>query len=531
MEQLVIQFDLPTSAYGPAELALLTPDEIFLRADAILLKKLGEDPRIEHKTANIHGEELGSYYSMWGNTNPNGGLIVIGQKDKSGGFSGCLCLSRDQLNQLEQSGSFHCPDARIESKRIPVQNLSGEDDFVLLIRVYYHERKVVRTNSGSAYIRSGEAQLKLTPDQIREHEAAKGQGDFEQEPGGLVFPDDFRMDLVRNYCDNIVRRKGLSQAHTEAELLSQSRLGRFKAGVFQPNIACTLLFAKDPLVLIPGCKVQILRYEGEFARTGKDYNVVKTAWVEGPIPTVIEASAHHVRSQLREFSKLHTDGKFYTEPEYPEDAWYEAIVNACVHRSYVLKNMVTFVKIFDDKLVVESPGGFPPNVTPETIYGNHSPRNPHLMAALYFLDFVKCHAEGTTRMRDAMGASNLPSPEFTQTVVNSQFNSVRVILRNSIKLRKQWIDSEAMRILGPQAAHLRQNELRILNFVSEHRSINVTQAMRLISSPRRWQSVKKVLDGMVHSKLLNHHHSATIVRDRHACYKLPDSDTRTTEAE
>jgi hypothetical protein len=62
---------------------------------------------------------------------------------------------------------------------------------------------------------------------------------------------------------------------------------------------------------------------------------------------------------LREFSKLGKDNKFYTETEYPEDAWYEAIVNACVHRSYVLSNKVVFVKIFDDRLVVESPGGFP----------------------------------------------------------------------------------------------------------------------------------------------------------------------------
>jgi ATP-dependent DNA helicase RecG len=70
-----------------------------------------------------------------------------------------------------------------------------------------------------------------------------------------------------------------------------------------------------------------------------------------------------IRSQLREFSKLGKDNKFYTETEYPEDAWYEAIVNACVHRSYVLSNKVVFVKIFDDRLVVESPGGFPPNVS------------------------------------------------------------------------------------------------------------------------------------------------------------------------
>ena len=125
-------------------------------------------------------------------------------------------------------------------------------------------------------------------------------------------------------------------------------------------------------------------------------------------------------------------------------------------------------------------------------------------------------------MKNAMQASSLPSPEFRETEVKSGFNSVRVVLRNSIKLRKQWVDSEAVRVLGPRSADLLQSELRILNFVSEHGSINVTQSMRLVSSPRKWQSVKKLLDGMVKKNLLQHHHSPTIERDSHACYKLPD---------
>jgi ATP-dependent DNA helicase RecG len=70
-------------------------------------------------------------------------------------------------------------------------------------------------------------------------------------------------------------------------------------------------------------------------------------------------------SQLRDFTRLGDDGVFYTAPEYPNAAWYEALVNAVVHRSYGLKNMNIFVKMFDDKLVIESPGGLPPaDLTP-----------------------------------------------------------------------------------------------------------------------------------------------------------------------
>jgi ATP-dependent DNA helicase RecG len=59
--------------------------------------------------------------------------------------------------------------------------------------------------------------------------------------------------------------------------------------------------------------------------------------------------------------------------------------------------MNVFVKMFDDKLVIESPGGFPPLVTPENIYTSHHPRNPTLMRAMFYLGLVKEHAEGTKR--------------------------------------------------------------------------------------------------------------------------------------
>ena len=110
--------------------------------------------------------------------------------------------------------------------------------------------------------------------------------------------------------------------------------------------------------------------------------------------------------------------------------------------------MNVFIKMFDDKLVIESPGGFPPFVTPENIYTSHHPRNPHLMNAMFYLEMVKEHAEGTKRMRDTMVDMRLPEPEFKQTESGAGYSSVCVTLRNHIKQRKFWVDSDASRILG-----------------------------------------------------------------------------------
>lgn len=132
------------------------------------------------------------------------------------------------------------------------------------------------------------------------------------------------------------------------------------------------MFAKDPEFVVPGCRVRFFRFAGTVEKTGEEYNVIKDIGIEGTIPELIQKTAQVIESQVREFVKLGKDQKFYSVPEYPKTAWYEALVNACVHRSYQLKNMNIFVKMFDDKLIIESPGGFPPFVTPENIYG-HAP--------------------------------------------------------------------------------------------------------------------------------------------------------------
>jgi ATP-dependent DNA helicase RecG len=265
---------------------------------------------------------------MWANTVPEGGLIAIGLED-NGSVSGCSRLSQDDLNEREKAGRIYCPDARYETRRIPVINVEGKEDFLLLVRVRYREDKVVCDVSGDAYVRVGDEKHKLTSEEVRELQIDKGQVDLEQEPIDMPYPEDFDLKLVKEFVDSVRRVRKLSEDHSDQEILEHRRLGKFKNGSFIPNVACALMFARDPCVKFPGCKIRFLRIDGEVERTGDQYNVIKDIWVEGPVPHLIVEGARVLESQLREFSRLDADGKFYTAPEYPPEAWYEAIVNAC----------------------------------------------------------------------------------------------------------------------------------------------------------------------------------------------------------
>jgi len=243
-----------------------------------------------------------------------------------------------------------------------------------------------------------------------------------------------------------------------------------------------------------------MRFDGETEGTGEKFNAVKDVIVDqGSVPKQISAFEKLMDGQIREFSRLGKDGMFYTAPEYPKPAWYEAIVNACVHRSYSQKNMNIFVKMFDDRLVIESPGRFMPLVTPDNIYNMHVPRNPHLMDGMYYLNFVKCAHEGTRRIRDTMAQLGLPKPEFTQEEVD--YALIRVTLRNNIAVRKVYVDKDASSIIGAVIAQtLGENELRIINFVAENKQISVSQVQRLTG--KSWPASSKLLKKLVERSIL-----------------------------
>jgi ATP-dependent DNA helicase RecG len=468
----------------------------------------------------IQPRSVGDYVSMWANTSPDGGLIVIGvSKDKT--FEGCLSLGINRLNELEKAAEIYCPDATYYTKRIDIaRDKDGLRDFVLVYHILYHQRKVVRTADGKVYIRRGDSKMELrTPEEIRQLQADKGEVSFETESCGLTYPGDFHIGLVADFAGEVRAKKSWNATHSNEEILELMHLGVCQQGAFTPNIGCALLFAKDPRVVAPGCRIRFLRFEGVQEHMGNKWNAVKDEFIDGTIPIQIQQAGLVTASQLRAFSRLGTGGKFFTSPEYPEFAWYEAVVNACVHRSYGngMRNTPIFIKMFDDRLEVESPGAFPPCVTPKNIYDTHAPRNPYLMDAMYYLDYVKCAHEGTRRMRDEMLEMELPTPEFKQEEVGH--TSVRGTLRNSIKQRKMWIDSDAADVIGAKIAEsLSENEKRCINFCAEYGKISVSDAQRLTG--QTWPAASKMLGQLAARMILLHIHRPDLDRDPQAHFVL-----------
>lgn len=498
---------------------LWTPDDIFTNAiqdgDGFQ-SKFKEDGRVEWKSARIDPKDLVDYFSMWANTQPSGGVIAVGL-EKDGTVSGCLRVGLERVLEFERAAVEQCPDARFESRRVGVRRADGAADFLLVFRVHFREDKLVETVRGEAFLRSTDRKRRILDDEKREIKISRGQIAFEKEPVLLNYPEDFDDLLINDFCKFYSEKRGLAGRHSREQILALNHLGKLHRGLFRPNIACALLFAIDPREVMPGARLRFMRFEGTEEKSGQDYNVVKDLFIEGPLPRLIQEAEIIVAGQIRDFTRLGKDGKFYTRPEYPSDVWLEAVVNACVHRSYNFRSMNIFVKMFDDRLVVESPGGFVPPVTADTVYDHHSPRNPHLVNCLYYFDYVKCAHEGTNRMRSMMLEASLPVPEFSQKEVG--MHQVHVVLRNNIAARKEFVDAGALKIIGEAAyALLSQDEKQVINYLAERGAISVTEANRLLH--RDWATAKKILEGLVHKTFLMRRSKTNRTRDSQARYAL-----------
>ena len=82
--------------------------------------------------------------------------------------------------------------------------------------------------------------------------------------------------------------------------------------------------------------------------------------------------------------------------------------------------------MFDDHLVVESPGNLPSQVKINKIRNSHFARNSHIAEYLKDYKYVKDFGEGVDRMCREMEAQGLPKPEYKQDSF-----ILKAIIRNS----------------------------------------------------------------------------------------------------
>jgi ATP-dependent DNA helicase RecG len=90
------------------------------------------------------------------------------------------------------------------------------------------------------------------------------------------------------------------------------------------------------------------------------------------------------------------------------------VVNAVCHRDYSIKGTEIQIKMFDDRLVMETPGKLPGIVRTDNIRHTHFSRNPKIAEYLKAYNYVKEFGEGVDRMCRELASLGTPEPQYTQ---------------------------------------------------------------------------------------------------------------------
>jgi ATP-dependent DNA helicase RecG len=209
-------------------------------------------------------------------------------------------------------------------------------------------------------------------------------------------------------------------------------LAKKQRDVLQPTRAAVLLFAEDPSGIM-ACKtaIRIFHYTGTRIEHGPVPNLIKNPkTISGPLIRQIEDAHDYVLNEIAGGLRLAASG-FETVHRYPTRVIKEAITNAVIHRDYHI-NRDIHIRIFDNRIEVESPGLFPGSIRPETLEtaGSFS-RNSLIVNNLR--DFPVPPnidaGEGVRMMFSTMKAVGLYPPMYTTRPFLQQ-DGVMVVLMN-----------------------------------------------------------------------------------------------------
>lgn len=118
---------------------------------------------------------------------------------------------------------------------------------------------------------------------------------------------------------------------------------------------------------------------------------------------------------LRNDKQHYQEGLFiYDIPTFNERVVREALLNAVSHRNYQMGGSV-FVRQYQDRLVVESPGGFQNGITLENILDRQLPRNRRIAEILALCGLVERSGQGMNLIYELSIKEAKQLPDFTGT--------------------------------------------------------------------------------------------------------------------
>ena len=295
-------------------------------------------------------------------------------------------------------------------------SLTGDGYGMVLHIEVRKTRDIKRATDGHPYVRRGAQTIRVaTPEALKQLEYTKGLATFETEAVNVDKSTVTDSTEIFEFMIEVIPTSEPEPWLRKQQILRDGR----------PTVAGCLLFADEPQALLPKhCGIKIYRYTTKEAVGSRETLAFDPITIEGPLYDQIHLAVKTTTQVVQEAKKLGEEA--LEEVNYPPEAIHEIITNAVLHRDYSVADDV-HIRVFDNRVEVESPGRLPAHITVDNILDERFARNGTLVRLLnkYPDPPNKDVGEGLNTAFNAMHKLGLKEP-----VIEQRANSVLVQIKH-----------------------------------------------------------------------------------------------------
>ncbi len=382
----------------------------------------GEDARTEFKRKL--GDLRGVGRTVCAFANGDGGLIVIGVDD-----AGAVVGEDENPETVQERLASFLQTGCGKPVTAECGRHETEGGWVHWIDVHRHQRGYEPFScDGRFWIRRGRSTGAPSPSELQELLNAFGLVLTEKQIIPSATVDDIDFGAVRAF----MRAQGLDpdeapQPAREDDLRNGSIVDELD-GVLRPTLYGLMVFGRDPQAYAHTLSlfVQCTAYGG----TDQGTEVLSAGEGKGRLRDQVQRAMGWFRSLGRR--ETYEGIRRVDIPPVPEAALREALVNAVIHRDYAITGSQVLLEVFDDRIVVTSPGALPNHMTVDQARKGGAPRsrNEMMANAMVVGGLMERRGRGWLTMRHAMRRFNGTEPE----LVNDERNRfVRVTFDRGVR--------------------------------------------------------------------------------------------------
>ena len=336
--------------------------ELISPEQAIRILEIEEGQFAELKSTSVGPKQLTKIISAFANSDGGDLYIGISETGLSNKFTWDGFINQEAANShLQVFESLFPLGTDYQYEFLRETNLPG-----LVLHVLINKSRSIKEASNRLpYIRRGAQSLPVdTPDAKKKLEYTKGIASFEDE--AINVPIDFLTDsnvTKKNFIRHVV-----PSAKPESWLKKQALLRGDK-----PTVAGVLLFTDEPQAQIPKrCGIKVYRYKTTESEGFREALVFTPITIEGCLYDQIKEAVKCTTENVEGIQKMGESG--LESVNYPPETLHEIITNAVLHRDYALADDV-HIRIFDNRIEIQSPGRLPAHVTVDNILSERFARN------------------------------------------------------------------------------------------------------------------------------------------------------------